>query len=604
MTQELIINGCPVDLLPGTDLTLEYVSGLFQDFGKINLSRSYTVKLPKTRRNTEALDSPGIPGYESSLARRYFDARYYRNGVDLLGEARAYIIRTTDEAYEVGLLWNSSDALVTLSESGKKLTDITTLPLLPKWKGASLATAATTDGVFFASYFSGAPTSGDYDVNAAPHPCITIFHLLDRILDNAGVTYTISDDLATELKTTALLIAPSHRPNLLQELASASQASALAWYPVGEGNRWFFSEWTAGWDAPYEDNFIFRRGTSGKVRIILNLAIEGQTPDLYLSVEHLGSPIILRPTSPAPGVYLIDEEVDLGDLKVNDEMTGYTVNIHGLEAGAEYTVDAYLSDRPLFAAARVHDEISIANDNRFPVAENLPDLTQLDFLKACFALYGIAPTITRGGVLVLKRYDEALSLDNAVDWTRKQEMKAATTHGNTLDGHAQQSRILWEEDTDLPFDPTIILETEDATIARTADLAKLPFAGSAENSARHYTITGEYNDETQAWDYTAETIDIKPRIFGWTINEQGYRQLDFPASLWGEGSRAAHYARYQEAVRKPSILETVVRLSELDLAELDLSRPVYLGALGHYYSIISVQTSSTDACKVKLIKID
>lgn len=603
ITQELIINGCPVDLLPGTDLTLEYVSGLFQDFGKVNLSRSYTVKLPKTRLNTEALDSPGIPGYESALSRRYFEARYYRNGVDLLGEARAYIIRTTEEAYEIGLLWNTSDALVALAEGGKKLGDLEDLPLLSPWKGASLATASTTDDVFFASYFSGAPTSGEYGVDAAPHPCITMAGLVRRILEQADVNYTISADLEAELESTALLVAPSHKPNRQMDIASGSSANELTWYPVGKGQRWFFANFQQGWDAPWSDGFTFRRGSSDKVRIILNLTIEGQDPDIYLSVEHLGSPIILRPTRPAPGVYLIDEVVDLGDIDVSGETTGYAVNIHGLEAGADYTFGMHLPI-PMFSASRVRDEISIANDNRFPVAENLPDLSQMDFLKACFALYGIAPTITRDGVLALQRYDQALSLDDAQDWTRKQDIKASISHDNTLDGLAQQSRIVWEEDTDLPFDPTIILTTEDTTIAKTAELAKLPFAASAGSSAQHYKVTGTFNDETQGWEYTAEDIDIKTRIFAWSINDQGHRQLDFPASLWGEGSRAAHYAGYQEAVRKPSVLETVVRLSELDLAELDLSRPVYLGALGHYYSIISVQTSATDACKVKLIKID
>ena len=59
MTHELIINGQAVDI-EGVDITLEYVSGLFQDIGSIHLSRSYTISLPKTRRNLAILDDPSL----------------------------------------------------------------------------------------------------------------------------------------------------------------------------------------------------------------------------------------------------------------------------------------------------------------------------------------------------------------------------------------------------------------------------------------------------------------------------------------------------------------------------------------------------------------
>ena len=41
MTRELIIEGQHVDLAPDTDITLEYVSNILSDPGKISLSHSY-----------------------------------------------------------------------------------------------------------------------------------------------------------------------------------------------------------------------------------------------------------------------------------------------------------------------------------------------------------------------------------------------------------------------------------------------------------------------------------------------------------------------------------------------------------------------------------
>ena len=87
MTRELIIEGQHVDLAPDTDITLEFVNNIIGDIGKISLSRSYTVKIPKTIRNTRILDDPGRPGHESGVPRRFLNARYYRNGIDLIGPA-------------------------------------------------------------------------------------------------------------------------------------------------------------------------------------------------------------------------------------------------------------------------------------------------------------------------------------------------------------------------------------------------------------------------------------------------------------------------------------------------------------------------------------
>lgn len=104
MTHELRIAGEPVDLSGSVGITLEYVSNILGQPGKIDLSRSYTIKLPKTRRNAMILDDPGNPGHNSNGVRRFFSARYYRNGIDLIGDAQAYVLRSTSEGYEVALV--------------------------------------------------------------------------------------------------------------------------------------------------------------------------------------------------------------------------------------------------------------------------------------------------------------------------------------------------------------------------------------------------------------------------------------------------------------------------------------------------------------------
>ena len=75
-----------------------------------------------------------------------------------------------------------------------------------------------------------------------------------------------------------------------------------------------------------------------------------------------------------------------------------------------------------------------------------------------------------------------------------------------------------------------------------------------------------------------------------------------PALLGGRKGIVEVSLAYK-AVERPVIVSTEVRLSEIDLKTLDLSRAVYLSQYGRYYAILKVQTSKTDICKVELLQL-
>ena len=72
--------------------------------------------------------------------------------------------------------------------------------------------------------------------------------------------------------------------------------------------------------------------------------------------------------------------------------------------------------------------------------------------------------------------------------------------------------------------------------------------------------------------------------------------------LQGQGLINARYGKLQNIARTPVVLSVSMRLHEVDLARLDLSRPVYLSQFGQYYGILKIQTGS-DLCKVELIQL-
>lgn len=609
MTRELYIEGQLVDLAPDTNITLEYIGNVLGDIGKINLSRSYTVKLPKTARNSAILDSPGIPAHESGSIRRFFDADYYQNGTRIIRDAKAYLIGVSNDRYEIAVIWNQVTGLREWAEAQLKLPDLTNLPTLP-WKGASYADTAITDGCFFARYDSGL----SYDVNAerwlvpdvGPHPSITLYSLITHIFENAGIPYQIGH-IGTMLKGYALLVAPSHKPSLAMELEAGATATGLKWQLSSSSNtyRWWFYNWSAGWDAltayDYENSQLFQRGPTEEVRFFLNLQItKGDNPDVYLSLEHGGNSYVVSAKKTDDGGYLIDETVDLkGELGVDNDHDYFSVNVKGLTDKGDYSFRPYYSGLPMFAIMRPHETIVASQQNLFPISDNLPNIGQMEFIKGALGLLGGVVMVVDGQVII-EHYDYILNKSKSIDWTYKVDMSEGlidTKH--TLKDFAQLNYIKYEEDAPLVVSPDITIEMQDATATGSKELLKLPFAASNGGNAVHYKE--EWHVDEGYW--SAEDIEIKPRIFGIYQNSNHESLLRFSDNLGGKSAVKSNLKYYQSLIKKPVVISVNVCLSELDLKAFDPRIAVYLGQYGKYYAVSKIQTSKTDMCKVELIQL-
>lgn len=620
MTRELIIEGQQVDLAPDTDITLEYANDITGDLASISLSHSYTIKLPRTLRNTRILDDPGAPGHASRKLRRYLSARFFRNGVDLIGAAQAYVLKTTPEAYEVALVWNAMPALQALSQSSETLNDLPGLPVLT-WIGSNGKTpdyaGAETGGALFARYNSGLGEFTYPTVNAATHPCMRVSELFRRILSNAGIPYSISTSAAAQsaMEDLVLLAAPEHAPSRSMELESGCVFPSVAFSQYtynGQRLTGIFSDTAEdGWDSPRDTRIagdtdimtMYIKGDSDTHRVLFNL----RAPN---TANLSGLYIYVQGYMPGDNGVIIDKDIlfkahfqqdDNGWYLYADEeinLSGWPYYTIGVQSDSLISVrlSAYKTSLPPVAVNIVHKAINISKDNRFPLAGNLPDLKQWDFIKGCMALLGIVPVIQNGQMRLLT-YAELLRTSNAYDWTGKVDM----TDGGpqevryTLSKWARVNEIAFEADDEeeLSFSPNARIEVADTTLAERRDYYKLPFAASMQSNAIHYKLK---DDETEV-----EDVDIAPRIFRVVEGDSG-RRLEFTADLYGAGV-VARYGALQAAVRTPVVLTVNIRLHELDLAQLDLARVVYLGQFGQYYKILKVQTSDTDLCKVELLQI-
>lgn len=606
MREELIINGQHCDLSAETGITLEYVSNLLSDPGKISLSHSYTVKLPRTANNARILDLPEIPAHESSMARKYLHAHYYKNGIDLIGDnAQAYITSATDEQYELVLVWDDIPELRALSESEKTIND---LPSLPKlwWVGASYGVA--TAGAFFARYTSSNVADDSENVTSHIHPCMRMTNLLQRIMGNAGVTYKLSSGALDDI---VVLAAPDHKPDdvMIRDAAPKVKVGPYDVYYSQSGANYAILMGDIKIDDPLgqinfalipSSGFTLNNSKSCKVSVHFKLnttgtdiadqegvklrfvAMDGDR--WYSSVVLAELPIVREPTG-----YVC---VGTVDIDIPNGFEGFSTVLYTAEAKR---IGGYLSPYgntgSLFDIIIPFDEIITSFKNTFPLGGNLPDIKQWDFIRNCMIIGGLTPIVSQTKVQFYK-ISEILDVTRAVDWTNKlnaaNAVKVKPSLGNNW---AQRNQFKFKEDEDSTRKPDFSIDIADETLKTDRDWAELDFAASLNNTAIHYISTDN--------GATYEDVDIEPRFFKYNAATES---LNFTQDLYGEGLKAK-YAALQAAIEKPVVLEATVRLTEIDLATLDITRPVYLAQFGQYYHVLKVQTSKTDDCKVELLQL-
>lgn len=611
MRHELFIDHQRVDLGPNPSVILEWVSGIFGDIGSINLSRSYTIKLPKSAKNLMIFDDPGNPAHDSQKVRRYFDARYLRNGIDLLGDAQAYLLGVTPEDIEIALLWRSVEGLLEWKNSGKKLSDLATLPTV-QWVGDD-GIPDYTRGAYFSKYESGLGANGYLAVNTAPHPAVRFLDLFSAVFNEAGIRWdaTIDED-GTEMYSLyeARLLCDGHRPSRAMEIASGSSTDSVSVLNDVIG----FSNWVQGWDPIVKEYYggdVFEVGDNPNIRFVINLknGLDDYTIGSDTPIRVIG--IVREPNSAVAVATVAQFFFEPDENGVEHCSVDEVVNLSGctefeilFQAGPVnrlLQLPAYDSELPAFSMIHSHEHINLSEQNLYPIAENLPDMTQVDFIKGACALLGIVPVVTSGKVLKFLEYDAIFDTSVAVDWTDKVAAEPEKV-SPMYEGLAQRNRIRYTEDVRVYPSPDAEIITDDETLPESADLYKLPFAASDGPVALHYAVTYEFDEDTLTDIFTAKDVAIKPRVFVQTYND-GIYYLEFPYYFKGAELVKRYYNRYQAAVRKPIVIEALVRLTEVDLANLDITRPVYFRQFGQFYAVRKVQTSDTDICKVELIQL-
>lgn len=179
-----------LDLPNPSDISLKWVSNLFNDISKLTCSYSYTFKIPMTTNNRRVLDYADDIRHTSELTHKVLEAEFYINGVCLCPNANLYISEM-DTAFKCVMTWRVLKGFETLKSSGDKLVDLNSLGKI-QW-GASEEYGGTADNhsnmdaVLYPDYDAGVP----HEAGTPPKPCVPVYRLIQMINEIYGVKFNI-----------------------------------------------------------------------------------------------------------------------------------------------------------------------------------------------------------------------------------------------------------------------------------------------------------------------------------------------------------------------------------------------------------------------------
>lgn len=202
----LYIDGQSVNI-GDTSISLEWNSVMLSNISKMKCSHSYTIKLPMTSTNRQILESPESAehnayvfshGVRTPLGRR-MSARYYCNGVDVLGPANAYIVGTEDSFYKIVLTWGTLSAIQDIIDEDETLPEVfadeNTVPgyvIWEQWKYSQFS-QTLKDSILCLRYSNGV-IGDDFYGYLYYLPSFKVTYLLGRIFDKYDIKYDLTKE--------------------------------------------------------------------------------------------------------------------------------------------------------------------------------------------------------------------------------------------------------------------------------------------------------------------------------------------------------------------------------------------------------------------------
>lgn len=615
----LFIDGELVDLDDDTKITLNIKSNIFSDLSKIVSNNSYTIKLPKTVRNQRIIRHADLPSCDVDFSRKFHEGRYLRDGIEIISSAKVVLISVSDKI-EIALTWGNSVAFASLIEDGKSLNEISNglisggiyYPRYVEWKNWG-----KNDKIYpLVDYgFKNDETQVWY------HPVKTVNDILGYISEDSGVVFdlpmdkkAVFDNMFVPLLTRNPSEEYAEMESLTVEVVGAAKDRVdkiCLSFKEKAGGVYYgqLASVGGGTIASYFNSYRSNVSNavpkvSGDIEVCVKSATEPASA--YIEVYNYnfngnGSELDSSTVLEIHALYVTKLEEGKYKISFNfkDEQASLLSTLYSSVPYMKFAlrnIENIVSVSGTLKITNIEKEIVLGG--RFWIIPNLPNIKQIDFIKAVTAMVGIFPVSAENNTIRFISLDELIdNKSKAIDWTRKiiasfKENKPKEI-SYALDNFARKNYYRWKEDDTVigNFDSCLIVEHE--TIEHEKDAVTLPFASSNMFSDMAKIPLYSYDKDNKI-----QYDKVEPRILEYSGVKGVFTNLRWNTLL------SLYYAKYQELIRKPIIILEKIEVGNIDLKFLDTTIPVYLGQYGRYYAIISVKAEETGICECKLLQLE
>lgn len=595
MKEMLFIDGQLVDLGESTNITLNFKSNIFTDLSKIVGNSSYTINLPKTVRNLAIIGNADAPASESDFPRVSHACRYFRNGVEIIADGRAVLLSVGD-TIEIAITWGSTSGFAKLVEDGKNLNEVAEVndyvtymnAAPPFYWGSNL----NVIGVGYVNIDMGLKSD---ETLAALHPTARFEYIINLLQNTYGVTFEFPEDKLPFIQSLVFPLLTRNggyankiasKVGLEYNKYSGDYGTITITWALSYKGEIADNYWTIESDEWYEHSLVTKVTALKDVHVFVRAKLRNTELFTMEYGNDTATDILTFPYElDSYGRYMVDSTLEI------DLMEGDYINI------ADNDTYDYGGIIEIYC---VPNEIQMGD--RFPIVENLPDIKTVDFLKAIASMVGLFAIPSDENTIKFVSVDDLADVSRAYDWSDKllpysYENKPKNV-SYALDDFARNNRFSYkEDDTVLRKYKDGNITVNDDTLDFERDAVELPFAASDTIGGKARIALYEYNDDGEP-----ELQSVEPRVLR-EISVNGYSTGTFVGLSWGE-LIANYYGTYQKIVSKPIIITENMTLDDIELRNLDVTRPIYLRQYGRYFAIVEIKAPSSGVCECKLLELD
>lgn len=629
-TYELYINDILCDLSSDEVVTLLYQSPIFSSLDSIQSNRSYNIGLPPTPTNMQAIGQAARPDVDADAPYVRLPAALYQDGVPLFTQGFAVVTDIAD-TINVTLTWGNADNFQPLFDSN--LRDLG--PQLEEagdghieWnENTTILEKSTPPSGALPIYPSVAFWGIDFGMGLSNpkylHPAIDVWRILNAIQQAHEITIEDYQRLYGSLELSPIIPLVSKNGDNKINPAFYSDNMEIIDPRIGSvklNGRDQANIVSGTSDIDVSEMSAVRIKMTGNdgdsIRIYApGTAVGNAAVRLYVfgfdNDTMTGRPIYSQGASVSDGyanLSAFDETVDVKDY---DHIYIQISPEPGLSVQAIYAVFEVWGDYP---------NLTVIFPDKFPIAPNLPDISQGDFILALMSMNGLFAYADKNSPNTIKliSIDDIIANvqnNDIIDWSdrvilndiHRVDMPDASAF--TIDDLAQSNILDYDNDDDVKTDTHGTITIRNENIEKEAELVSLPFSASENitTSGVNCAIIPIYEDDGKGG---ANYSECSPRILAWkddqTYNSSAICTGRFdPWMKFGgeEGIVKARYASYQKVVDRLRLITVRAKLTALDLYNLDYTKPVYIAQFGQIFAIYSVETGEYGICDCQLLKL-